>query len=75
VEDIRGRARTAGITHLLVRHDVLLDYRRSPIVDDRRSPEENLAKMALMAAFFSDGTRLIKGDQKFWLIELPRRPT
>jgi hypothetical protein len=75
VEDIRARVRADGITHLLVRHDVLLDYRRSPIVDDRRSREENLAKMALMAAFFSDGTRLIKGDQKFWLIELPRRPT
>lgn len=74
VEDIRAQVRAQGITHLLVRHDVLLDYRRSPIVDDRRSREENIAKMALMAAFFSQGTRLIKGDQKYWLIELPRRP-
>jgi hypothetical protein len=75
VEDIRERMRADGITHLLVRHDVLLDYRRSPIVDDRRTREENTAKMALMAAFFTEGTRLLKGDQKFWLIELPRRPT
>jgi len=74
-EDIRERMRANGITHLLVRHDVLLDYRRSPIVDDRRTREENTAKMALMAAFFTEGTRLLKGDQKFWLIELPRRPT
>ena len=74
VEDIRVRMRADGITHLLVRHDVLLDYRRSPIVDERRPQEENTAKMALMAAFFSEGTRLLKGDQKFWLIELPRRP-
>jgi hypothetical protein len=74
MEDIRDRLHADGITHLLVRHDVLLDYRRSPIVDDRRTREENVTKMALMGAFFTQGTRLIKGDQKFWLIELPRRP-
>jgi hypothetical protein len=73
-EDVRNRMRADGITHLLVRHDVLMDYRRSPIVDDRRTREENLARMALMVAFFTEGTRLVKGDQKFWLIELPRRP-
>ncbi|HUM18527.1 MAG TPA: hypothetical protein VL086_22735 [Candidatus Nitrosotalea sp.] len=70
--EIRDRMRAAGITHLLVRHDVLFDYRRSPIVDERRTREENVAKLQLMAAFFTEGTRLIKGDQKFWLIELPR---
>jgi hypothetical protein len=73
-EDIRNRMRADGITHLLVRHDVLMDYRRSPIVDDRRTREENLARMTLMVAFFTEGTRLVKSDQKFWLIELPRRP-
>ncbi len=72
-EEILARVQADGITHLLVRHDILLDYRRSPIVDERRSRDENVAKMELMAAFFTRGTRLIKGDQKFWLIELPRR--
>jgi hypothetical protein len=33
---LRARAQAAGITHLLVRHDVLFDYARSPIVDDRQ---------------------------------------
>jgi len=74
VEEIRDRVRADGITHLLVRHDILLDYHRSPIVDERRSREENVARLELLAAFFSQGTRLIKGDQKFWLIELPARP-
>ncbi|HET7296455.1 MAG TPA: hypothetical protein VFI66_04895 [Gemmatimonadales bacterium] len=69
--EIRARARAAGITHLLVRHDVLFDYARSPVVDDRRARAENLAKLELLANFFRDGTRLIRGDQKFWLIELP----
>ena len=73
VEEIRTRMRTAGITHLLVRHDQLFDYGRSPIVDDHQSREHNLAKLHLMAAFFQEGTRLIRGDEKFWLIELPRQ--
>ena len=71
VEEIRERVRADGITHLLVRHDILQDYERSPIVDERRPREENVAKLALMTAFFTEGTRMIKGDQKFWLIELP----
>ncbi len=73
-EEIRDRVRAEGITHLLVRHDVLLDYRRSPVVDDRRPREENVAKLTLLADFFTQGTRLMKGDQKFWLIELPAPP-
>jgi hypothetical protein len=30
-----------------------------------------VAKLELMRAFFTQGTRLMKGDGKFWLIELP----
>jgi hypothetical protein len=70
-EDIRARVHAAGITHLLVRHDILFDYARSPIVDERRPREENVAKLELMRAFFTQGTRLLKGDGKFWLIALP----
>jgi hypothetical protein len=70
--DVLARARAAGITHLLVRHDVLLDYATSPIVDDRQPREKNLAKLDLLAWFFGEGTRLLRGDRKFWLIELPR---
>ena len=73
-EEIRERVRADGITHLLVRHDLLFDYRRSPIVDERRTREENEARLTLLADFLSRGTRLVKGDQKFWLIELPARP-
>jgi hypothetical protein len=75
VEEIRARVQADGITHLLVRHDILLDYERSPIVDERRSRSENVAKLDLMTAFFTQGTRVIKGDGKFWLIELPPAPS
>jgi hypothetical protein len=71
VDEIRARVRADGITHLLVRHDILLDYERSPIVDERRPRQENVGKLELMAAFFTQDTRVIKGDGKFWLIELP----
>ena len=74
LEQIRARVRADGLTHLLVRHDILLDYGRSPIVDDRRTRQENEARLELLAAFFSQGTRLIKGDRKFRLIELPPAP-
>jgi hypothetical protein len=73
-EEIRDRVRADGITHLLVRHDILLDYQRSPIVDERRPREENMARLTLLADFLSREARLVKGDQKFWLIELPPRP-
>jgi hypothetical protein len=74
LEQIRARVRADGLTHLLVRHDILLDYARSPIVDERRTREENEARLELLTAFFSQGTRLIKGDRKFWLIELSPAP-
>jgi hypothetical protein len=71
VEELRSRVRADGITHLLVRHDLLLDMQRSPIIDERRTPEENLAKMRLLGSFLLDGTRVIRRDNRFMLIELP----
>jgi len=72
-EEMRARARQAGITHVLVRHDILFDYERSGVVDDRLSQEENLARLQRIMGFFTEGTRLIQGDQRFWLVELRPR--
>jgi hypothetical protein len=69
-EEIRARAREAGITHVLVRHDILFDYERSSVVDDRLSRAENLARLQRIMSFFTEDTRLIRGDQRFWLVEL-----
>jgi hypothetical protein len=70
--EVLDRARAAGITHVLVRHDILLDYARSTIVDDRLSREENVANLLRTRAFFADGTRVLRVDGKYGLIELPR---
>ncbi len=68
--DVQRRARAAGISHVLIRHDVLFDYARSPLVDDRRPQAENLAKLERLRSFLADGTRVLRADGKFALVEL-----
>lgn len=69
--EVRERARALGITHLLVRHDRLLDYERSAVVEDAQPREVNLARLEMLRAFLFQGTRLVRDGRKFWLIELP----
>jgi hypothetical protein len=70
-DEVRDRALAAGITHVLVRHDLLLDYARSAIVDEGLPRETNLANLQRTRAFFAEGTRVIRVDGKYGLIELP----
>ena len=72
--DVQQRARTAEITHVLIRHDILFDYARSPLVDDRRPQAENLARLERLQSFLADGTRVLRADRKFALVELPPGP-
>jgi hypothetical protein len=69
--DLRARARAAGITHLLVRHDVLFDPARSVLVDDSRPETENRARLARARALLFDEARVLRADQKFVLAALP----
>lgn len=73
LNELRARTRAAGITHLLIRSDVLLDYARSPVVNERLPEAENQQKMNLLKSFLTEGTRVLKSDQKFMLIELPNQ--
>ena len=68
---LRTHARQIGITHVLVRHDVLLDYQRSVLVEDARPREENLARLRMVRAFFVEGTTILRVDGKFLLAALP----
>jgi hypothetical protein len=70
-QEVQQRARAAGITHVLIRHDILLDYARSPLVDDRAPRTENLARLERFRSFLADGTRVIRADRQFALVELP----
>jgi hypothetical protein len=68
---LRAQVKDMGITHVLLRHDVLFDYARTPIVDERKSAAENEGKLQLLKSFLEDGTKIIKRDAKFLLVELP----
>lgn len=67
--DVQRRALAAGITHVLIRHDVLFDYAHSPLVDDQRARAENLARLERLRSFLADGTRVLRADHRFALIE------
>jgi hypothetical protein len=69
--ELTARARQAGITHVLVRHDVLLDYARSVLVDDARPRGENLARLGLVRSFLVDEATVLRADRKFLLAALP----
>ncbi|MBV8774168.1 MAG: hypothetical protein JO166_17820 [Deltaproteobacteria bacterium] len=68
--ELRARVQALGVTHLLVRHDVLLDYARSSVVDDRLPVAANQARLDLLKSFLSDGNAVIKGDAKFTLLKM-----
>ena len=72
--DVQRRARAAGITHVLIRHDILFDYAQSPLVDDRLPRADNLAGIERLRSFLADGTRVLRADRKFALVELVPGP-
>ena len=72
--EVAERARAAGITHVLIRHDVLLDPERSPVVDDRLPREENAARLGRLRSFLADEARILRADAKFALLALPPAP-
>jgi hypothetical protein len=69
-DELRARARARGLTYVLVRHDTLLDPARSPVVDDAAPADVNRARLERLLGFLTQGTRLVQGGAKFWLIEL-----
>ena len=71
-EGLRQLARAAGTTHVFMRHDALFDYARSPLVEDRLPRSENETRLSRVREFLTQGTSILKADQKFALVELPR---
>lgn len=65
LEDLRGRVRAMGVSHVLARHDDLLHPQRSVVVEDD--------KRAMLQAFLFDRTRVIRADTRFVLtrVEAP----
>jgi len=60
-----------GITHVLTRHDFLLDYRQTDIVEEKRAESANRAKLKMTEDFVLDKANTIRADRKFSLVKLP----
>ena len=70
-DELRRKARGMGITHVLTRHDFLLDYRQTDIVEEKRSENENRIKLKMTEDFILDEANTIRADKKFSLVKLP----
>lgn len=71
LDELRAKVKQMGITHILVRHDFLLDYKQSVLVDDKRAEKENQAKLDMVKTLILDGKNVIKADKKFSLVRVP----
>ena len=71
VGQLKANIKAMGITHLLVRYDVLTDYRISPLVDEvTKSEVENLAKIRMFNALLTEESKVLKKDARVMLIEI-----
>lgn len=69
LNQLRKKIGELGVTHILLRHDVLLDYARTPIVDEKKNESENREKFKLLNDYLAQG-KILKRDDKFMLLEV-----
>lgn len=72
VDELRAKTEAMGIKRILVRHDFLFDYDRSPIVDDKKPRSENEAKLRLAKEFLLHDHECTdeKADKRFSLVNV-----
>ena len=70
VGELRTKTAAMGIKYVLTRHDFLFDYDRSTIVDDKKSRDENEAKLRIAKDFILDPANTVRSDKKFSLIKV-----
>lgn len=69
--ELQDKIRQMGITHLLVRHDFLLDYGRTVFVDEtKRTEKENREKLKMARDLILDNKNVIRSDNRFSLIKI-----
>jgi hypothetical protein len=70
VEELRAKTAAMGIQYILTRHDVLLDYSRSVLVDDKKPRPENEARLKIARDLLMDPTRTVRSDNRFSLVKV-----
>jgi len=68
-EELRRRVHEMGITHILLRTDLLLDYAISPLVDDSKPRADNEQKLQMFRQLLTEG-RVIKMQGHFMLVDV-----
>jgi hypothetical protein len=69
-DEVRKKAKEMGVNYVLTRHDSLLDYKISVIVDDLKPKQENLDKLKITEDFIFDKANQIKADKRFSLVKI-----
>ncbi len=70
---LTAKIKAMGITHLLVRYDVLNDYDKSPLVDEvTKTKEQNLEKLRLFNTLLTEDSKILKKDARVMLVELAK---
>ena len=71
IGQLKAQIKAMGITHLLVRYDVLSDYNVSPLVDEvAKTKAENLEKISMFNALLTEESKVLKKDARVILVEL-----
>jgi hypothetical protein len=70
VEELRAKTAAMGIQYILARHDVLLDYSRSVLVDDKKPRPENEARLKMARDLLMDPARTVRSDNRFSLVKV-----
>ncbi|MBX3298824.1 MAG: glycosyltransferase family 39 protein [Acidobacteria bacterium] len=68
--EIRSKASAMGLRYILVRHDFLIDYEHSSLVDDKRERQENEAKLKIVRELLLDPAKVIMADDRFSLVKI-----
>lgn len=70
VQELKAKAAATGADYVLARHDFLFDYKLSTIVDDKKAPAENEAKMNIARQFLLDKASTVRADGRFSLVKV-----
>lgn len=68
--ELKAKIAAMGVQYVLSRNDVLFDYDRSALVDDKKPRGENEAKIRMAREVLLDPARTVKSDNKFSLVKV-----
>ena len=68
--ELRAKVAAMGVQYVLTRTDVLFDYSRSALVDDKKPRAENEAKLKMAREVLLDPGRTVRSDNKFSLVRV-----